>query len=108
MLVAGNSKARFSLSIAVKCAGGYIREAWLCYSDSLLEIEATVQAFYDHRAAMHRKINSSAYLFGGNFEPYSLNWLVCHSVYITIYDGDDVIEEHFVKHSYLEEIENRW
>lgn len=107
MVTVGDSKARFYLSITVRSAGGW-REGWLIYSDSLLELEQITQEFYDKRAAMHRKINSSAYLFGGNFEIDSLEWLICHSVSIELWDGDEKISEHFVRHPYLEEIENRW
>lgn len=105
MIVIG-SYARYSVNFAVKCAGGYWKCGMVAYTDSLLEAEAITQEFYNKAAAMRRYICSSKYLFGGDFEENTIEWIICHTVNIEIFDNEDntTISSDTIMHPYLEYI----
>ena len=106
MLVIGDSKARFAVSFAIRCAGGGFKESRLYYVNSLLEAENITQEFYNKAAGLRRHIKSSEYLFGGNFPEGSWEYIICHSVCVSITDQTDgeILRDDFVMHPYLEYI----
>lgn len=94
----------FKLKFLVRNAGG-VQEVLVARAANLLDLEAVVDFFYEKRAGMYRQCCSSKYLFGGNFNPQSWEWLICHSVIIRTEDQTgEVINEYEVIHPYLETI----